>query len=156
MGGAPSRLPADMFRQVVDSTPLISIDLVIERTNREFLLGLRNNRPAQGFWFVPGGRIFKGESLDDAFLRLTRDELGVSQARSDARSLGVFEHFYMDSIFGEEISTHYIVLAYHLCLDIELMALPLAQHCDYRWCSNHELACGEHVHPNSRAYAAVI
>ncbi|WP_259346526.1 NUDIX domain-containing protein [Vibrio rotiferianus] len=52
------------------STPLVSIDLVIENAQGQTLLWLHNNRPAQGFWFVPGGRVLKGESLKDAFLRL--------------------------------------------------------------------------------------
>jgi colanic acid biosynthesis protein WcaH len=45
------------FKTVIASTPLISIDLVVKNTKGEYLLGYRNNRPAQGFWFVPGGRI---------------------------------------------------------------------------------------------------
>lgn len=51
------------FSTVLDSTPLVSIDLVIENTQGEILLGERKNRPAQGYWFVPGGRILKNESL---------------------------------------------------------------------------------------------
>jgi colanic acid biosynthesis protein WcaH len=41
------------FKAVIASTPLISIDLVVKNTKGEYLLGFRNNRPAQGFWFVP-------------------------------------------------------------------------------------------------------
>ena len=78
-------LPLETFQLVVASTPLVSIDLVVENAHGELLLGLRNNRPAQGSWFVPGGRVLKNESLDDAFVRLARDELGVDVSRSSAR-----------------------------------------------------------------------
>jgi colanic acid biosynthesis protein WcaH len=47
------------FATVVRSTPLISIDLIVENESGEFLLGKRTNRPAQGYWFVPGGRVQK-------------------------------------------------------------------------------------------------
>lgn len=45
----------DTFLGVVASTPLVSIDLVVQSEHGELLLGHRLNRPAQGFWFVRGG-----------------------------------------------------------------------------------------------------
>ncbi|MDF4907686.1 GDP-mannose mannosyl hydrolase, partial [Vibrio parahaemolyticus] len=47
-------LSKQRFSQVIESTPLVSIDLVIEDESGQVLLGERLNRPAQGFWFVPG------------------------------------------------------------------------------------------------------
>ncbi|HAH56817.1 MAG TPA: GDP-mannose mannosyl hydrolase, partial [Bacteroidales bacterium] len=75
----------------------------------EYLLGLRKNQPAQGYWFVPGGRVQKNETLDIAFQRLVQEELGVKLERSQAQFNGLFEHFYKESIFGEYVSTHYVV-----------------------------------------------
>ena len=69
-------LEKSVFTTVINSTPLVSIDLLIENTDGKILLGYRNNRPAKGYWFVPGGRIQKGESMDDAFQRLTQSEIG--------------------------------------------------------------------------------
>jgi colanic acid biosynthesis protein WcaH len=100
----------DTFRTVINSTPLISIDLVVRDSSGNIFLGQRLNRPAQGFWFVPGDRILKGESLANAFKRLTFVELDIV----DAQYLGLYEHFYNDSIYTDEhegidISTHYVV-----------------------------------------------
>jgi colanic acid biosynthesis protein WcaH len=108
------------FKTVIASTPLISIDLVIKNTKGEYLLGFRNNRPAQGFWFVPGGRILKDETMDDAFIRLCKDELGVALMPQQAVFLGAFEHFYSDCVFGEDVTTHYVVLGYAFTIDIDL------------------------------------
>ena len=47
------------FATVVRSTPLVSLDFIVENSRGEFLLGKRTNRPAQGYWFVPGGRVAK-------------------------------------------------------------------------------------------------
>lgn len=126
-------LDSEAFRQVVASTPLVSIDLVVRNTKGELLLGKRLNRPAQGYWFVPGGRVLKDESLDAAFQRLAEVELGCQLQRKSARLLGVYEHFYDDSVFGDDPSTHYVALAYCVCTDLDLGQLPTPQHGEYRW-----------------------
>lgn len=123
-----SWLDLDTFKTVIMSTPLISIDLLLRNENGEYLLGLRKNRPAQGFWFVPGGRILKNESLDVAFRRLTREELGVELERCQAEFKGLYEHFYDDSAFGENHSTHYIVLAYEVEISQKNILLSEQQH----------------------------
>lgn len=150
-------LPQETFTTVIDSTPLVSIDLVVENTAGEVLFGFRNNRPAQGYWFVPGGRILKNETLDAAFLRLTENELGHAIPRSEARLLDVYEHFYTDSVMGESPSTHYVVLGYHLVVDSQSLALPLGdQHQDYMWQAKAEAANNTGVHAHSAAYLPAI
>jgi colanic acid biosynthesis protein WcaH len=103
-------LDNNTFATVIDSTPLISIDLVVKNQQGQALLGLRTNRPAQGYWFVPGGRIQKNESMQTAFTRLCQNELGMDFSIDQARFIGPFQHFYDDSVFGKHISTHYVVL----------------------------------------------
>ncbi|HCL5083878.1 TPA: GDP-mannose mannosyl hydrolase, partial [Salmonella enterica] len=63
------------FAAVVRTTPLIALDFIVENDQGEILLGQRLNRPAQGYWFVPGGRVCKDETLEAAFERLTQAEL---------------------------------------------------------------------------------
>lgn len=148
------------FRAVVTSTPLVSIDLVLQNIRGEILLGLRKNRPAQGFWFVPGGRIRKNESLDDAFKRLTQEELGQSFERYQSRLLGVYEHFYRDSLFGEAVvnpDTHYVTLAYQLVLPANVSLSPsVDQHTHYRWWNTAEMSGSADVHDNTRAYLEAL
>ena len=91
------RLEYELFKTIVKHTPLISIDLVIRKDKGEALLGQRLNRPAKNYWFVPGGRIFKDESFEDAFKRITFEELGVQTSLGEAIFLGVYEHFYYDN-----------------------------------------------------------
>lgn len=145
-------LPAETFRTVVASTPLVSIDLIVEDREGRILLGKRHNRPAQGFWFVPGGRILKDERVDAAFRRLTRDELGCAFKRAQASFQGVYEHLYADSVFGEAPSTHYVVLGYRLRVKPDSLHLPNEQHSDYRWWDVGEASRSRLVHPNTQAY----
>lgn len=149
-------LDNDAFRSVVANTPLVAIDLLLRRPDGEILLGQRLNRPAQGYWFVPGGRILKNEQLDAAFERISRSELGRAFARDQARLLGVYEHFYPDSVFGDDTTspgTHYVVLAYRLDLPgDQALTPPTAQHGRYRWWQPTEIRHSQQVHHNTRAY----
>lgn len=145
-------LDAETFRTVVGATPLVSIDLVVENEKRQFLLGLRKNRPAKAFWFVPGGRILKGERLADAFSRLLDEEIGCVSGASDHGMLGVYEHFYEDSVFGDNPSTHYVVLAWHIRVRSSDLELPTGQHACFRWWHREAILESDNVHPNSRAY----
>ncbi|MCP3705218.1 GDP-mannose mannosyl hydrolase [Pseudoalteromonas sp.] len=140
------------FKTVLQHTPLVSIDLLVKNKQGEYLLGMRTNRPAQGYWFVPGGRIFKNERMDDAFLRLTQGELGIQVPRQQATFLGAFEHLYEDSAMDAAISTHYVVLGYEIALDIELAELPQEQHAQYTWMSESALLASESVHLHTKQY----
>lgn len=141
-----------VFKNVVKSTPLVSIDLIIKNDQGLILLGKRNNRPAQGYWFVLGGRIRKNERFPDAFKRLTLTELGQAFSIDEASALGVFEHLYADSIFSDQLSTHYVVLAYEFSMNHPLDSLPLDQHDKYQWFSINDLLEDNNVHENTKAY----
>ena len=145
-------LSAGDFATVVRATPLISIDLIVENQAGEFLLGQRTQRPAQNFWFVPGGRVQKGETLEQAFARLTEAELGTAFTLQGGEFYGVWQHFYDDNFSGPEFSTHYIVLGFRLRVDADALQLPDAQHSDYQWLTPEELLVRDDVHDNSRAY----
>jgi colanic acid biosynthesis protein WcaH len=80
------------FKIVIKSTPLISIDLIVKKDNK-VLLGKRINKPAQGYFFSMGGRVYKNETIDDAIMRISKDELNIT-LKLMPRFIGVFEHFY--------------------------------------------------------------
>lgn len=145
-------LDAATFETVIASTPLVSIDLIVQNEQGEYLFGMRNNRPAQSYWFVPGGRVQKKETLDAAFRRLTLEELGVELERSETQFNGIYEHFYQDSFFGEQFSTHYVVLAYQLILSKEKVRLSSKQHRNISWISYHEIMDHNYVHKYSKFY----
>ncbi|EHI9274472.1 GDP-mannose mannosyl hydrolase [Vibrio vulnificus] len=146
-------LSKQRFSQVIESTPLVSIDLVIEDETGQVLLGERLNRPAQGFWFVPGGRILKNEKLEDAFSRLTQEELGQEFELSQAKLLGPYTHLYDDNVFGNEFTTHYVAIAYKLIVIRSDLNLPMdVQHSRYRWCDKYELLISDNVHTHTKWY----
>ncbi|MEZ8990151.1 GDP-mannose mannosyl hydrolase [Vibrio breoganii] len=146
------KLELETFKTVVASTPLVSIDLIVKNKHGEVLLGERINRPAKAYWFVPGGRILKDESFENAFSRLTSIELGKEYKLQDAKFLGPYQHFYSDNFSGSGFSTHYVVLGYELVIDIDINELPDEQHEAYQWWSVKELLNSDRVHQNTKDY----
>ncbi len=145
-------LPLETFKTVVASTPLLSIDLVVKDNQGSVLLGKRKNKPAKGYWFVPGGRVLKDESLEKAFRRLLKAELGFEPEQANAKPLGVYQHFYEDNFSGEDFTTHYVVLVYELILKKMPDQLPIEQHSEYSWFSQHDLLSDELVHDHTKWY----
>tara|TARA_R110000850_G_scaffold161802_1_gene286408 strand:- start:4270 stop:4758 length:489 start_codon:yes stop_codon:yes gene_type:complete len=143
------------FSTVIQSTPLVSIDLVVINNEGQAFLGQRLNRPAKGNWFVPGGRILKNESLAQAFKRLTLEELGTEYSIDQAKLQGPYDHFYNDNVFDEAFSTHYVAIAFVLKLEHSLDNLPVnIQHNGYKWFAINELLQDAAVHTNTKAYFA--
>jgi colanic acid biosynthesis protein WcaH len=148
----------EKFLGLVHAMPLISIDLVIVRNQHEVLLGLRNNRPAQGFWFVPGGRIFKDELMQDAIVRICEKELALAVASSGELKLclhGVYEHMYEDCFAGDVgISTHYVVIAHKLDVstDFSLPVVADDQHAELKWWPIDVALASDVVHQYTKNY----
>lgn len=145
-------LSVDDFILLVKNAPLFSIDLVVLNEKHEMLVGLRKNEPASGFWFVPGGRVYKGEAIGDAFRRITEAELGNSFERDRFIMLGIYDHFYENSCFDEAVSTHYINAANFMLVNSSQLELPLIQHHDYRWVPIEAVEADETVHRFSKVF----
>jgi colanic acid biosynthesis protein WcaH len=145
-------LSEKLFKSVVESTPLISIDLIVRNSQGKILLGKRTNRPAQGYWFVPGGRILKDETLELAFKRVILTELGLEFLEVKASFIGTYQHLYDDNFFDTTFSTHYIVLAYEMVLHDDLASIPNEQHSSYNWFSENHLLNDDEVHLHTKWY----
>ena len=151
------------FKHLIKNAPLFAIDLVVLNEQSQILLGQRKNAPAKGYWFVPGGRVFKNESLEQAFKRISTTELGIEIERNQAFMpngvwlLGLYDHFYHDSMFGEETDTHYINATHLIRLnEIQIPNLPTEQHRDYRWQNINEIEQDKTVHKFSKTFLEVL
>ena len=136
------------FKTIIDSAPLISIDILLKKDNK-ILLGKRINKPAQGYFFSTGGRINKNESIGNAMARIALNELNI-ELKSIPKFIGVFEHFYDDSIY-KDVSTHYVDIAYEYEVK-EIPDLPTEQHSEYKWFTIDELLESKQVHKYTKDY----
>ena len=141
-------LSDDVFKTVIDSTPIISIDILIKKDNK-ILLGKRVNKPAKGYFFSTGGRVKKNETIKGAMVRIAKNELNI-EIKSTPKFIGVFEHFYDDSIY-DNVSTHYVNLAYEYEV-VGPLNPPTEQHNEYKWYAIDELLENEQVHRYVKNY----
>jgi len=150
----PRRVPRAAFRTLVRWAPIVSIDLIILNRANEALLGYRTNRPARNRWFVPGGRIFKGERLAEALARIARQETGLAVRPRAAAFAGVYEHLYRNSVFGgsRRLPTHYVVLAFVVRAGSVRGLRADRQHRRLAWFPRGRLLRSAAVHPNTKAY----
>jgi len=103
-----SWIPDKDWNLIVRSVPIVSIDLIVEYDGG-VVLGRRANEPAKGSWFVPGGRVHKGETFEEAVDRVAESELGVD-VRIE-RCLGTYQHFY-DTAAVADTDKHYIATGF--------------------------------------------
>jgi colanic acid biosynthesis protein WcaH len=104
-----NQLPDDDWKTIVANVSLVSVDLVVKHDGG-VLLGRRENEPAKGEWFVPGGTVWRGERLLGAVQRVARKELGTEV--DVERRIGTFEHHYDTSEFDDVDGKQYLATAF--------------------------------------------
>lgn len=76
----PTNIPQPLYDQIKALMPIFCVDLLIVDEAERILMVYRNHEPAKDEWWVPGGRVFFGESRIDAARRKLLEECGL---RSD-------------------------------------------------------------------------
>ena len=146
------------FKNIVKNSPIAAIDLCILNDCKEILLGKRINDPAKSFFFVPGGRIRKGETLFISTKRILNSEINHEITERDFNKLyllGVFQHFYDDNFCGNKLfSSHYVVIVYIVPLKILKKSNTANfndQHDEYIW-YDKKLRKDLLIHPYCKEY----
>lgn len=94
----------ETWEDIVRNVPIVSVDLVV-LVDGGVALAKRQNHPAKGEWFVPGGRVHKGEMLKDTVDRIAYEEFGIKV--EIVESLGAFQHLYDESDISDSGGKHY-------------------------------------------------
>ena len=141
------------FLEIIDRTPLVSIDLIIQNSDKKVLLGKRCNKPAQDYWFVPGGRIRKNETLKQAIRRISKTELGFEISMDQVELIGAYDHIYDDNFADvKNINTHYVALGHLYKIKDNIQITTDTQHNEISWLSIEELLSRDDIHQNTKAY----
>lgn len=146
-------LDFEEFNAVVKSAPLVSIDLCLVFEDK-ILLGKRNNPPLKDQWFTPGGRIQKNEPWQAALRRIALSELGLKVENVGAFELmGVWDHFYQNSFFDPNTSTHYVNLPHFVRLELRPELSMDEQHRKLGWFELSHVATGKEFNIYLKNYA---
>lgn len=133
---------------------LIGVDFIVSNEKDEILIGKRNNAPAKGFYFIPGGRIFKDETLKKAVERISEKELGVTLTEADIKLHGIYEHLYPVENVYEELGygTHYVILAVKVNKPVALSFEVNDQHHHFQFLAVDKILKNERVHHYTKCY----
>ena len=129
MDVADEFIPETTFATCLNNMPQPCVDLVVEYDGG-ILLTRRQNEPAKGEWFWPGSRLYKGEQLDDAAVRVAHEELGLDPVTVER--MGVSEHFWEASAIEGVGTRHTIPIVYRVLPEGEQSITLDSQHDDYR------------------------
>lgn len=142
------------FKEVIRNTNLFAFDLIIKNQEDNVLLAKRNNAPAKGFYFVPGGRVHKNENLNEAFARILAIETGlVSKDFVYIRYYGLYEHIYQDNVFEDKtFNTHYIIHAIEMKLKDNKQIVLDDQHDDFRYLDINSILTNKLIHKFVKNY----
>jgi len=69
-------IPQHIYNNIIKNVPIACVDVAILHNDR-ILLVKRKDRPAKNQYWVPGGRVHKGEMMRDAAFRKCVEEVGL-------------------------------------------------------------------------------
>jgi colanic acid biosynthesis protein WcaH len=102
-------IPDVLYQTVCQLVPILCVDLVIEDDGK-YLLVKREKEPLRGRWWVPGGRVIKGETLLEAAHRKAAQELGI--IITPPHPIGYFEaHFNRRRAAGNKHTVSIVMAA---------------------------------------------
>jgi len=67
-----------LYNQILEVMPIPCVDVCIVNQQNQILLIRRKDEPEKNMWWVPGGRVFKGEMMKDTAKRKALEETGIN------------------------------------------------------------------------------
>jgi colanic acid biosynthesis protein WcaH len=119
-------IPEELYQQILKLMPRTCVDLVLKYKD-EVLVLKRRIAPLKDFWALPGGMIYKGETLTGAAKRVAYEELGLD-VDADAFKFSNVANF-QDDLYGR----HDICLTYLLNLQDKPEIKINYQHRELMW-----------------------
>lgn len=115
-------IPEKQYNEILGLLPICCVDIVIAHNNKVLIIRRGEHETYGGSWWIPGGRVHKGENWSDAVKRKAFDETGLdvdilSQIKSYEAPEADDKHFvttlFVTSVIGnsevtlDETSTDY-------------------------------------------------
>jgi len=135
------KIPAELYERIIENMPVFCVDVVVQK-DKKVLLVYRKEEPAKGEWWLPGGRVLKGEKILNAIKRKVNEETGLEV--KNIKYLGIQEYFSDKSVFDNiKTGTHCIVGVYLVEVegDVEIDLTSS----DYKWINQIEDGLDDYV-----------
>lgn len=130
-----------LYKTILSCLPIACVDVAV-MSHGGVLLVKRGDMPAKGEWWLPGGRVHKGEMMRDAAVRKAREEVGLDCWIGPL--VHTAETIFPDGPHGE--SVHSINSCFMLFpkRDTDTPALD-GHHTNYKWVYHIEGGLAQYV-----------
>ncbi len=136
------QIPAGLYQQILENMPICCIDVVLYH-HQKVLLVLRKDEPEKGRWWLPGGRLYKNETLTEAVKRKIREEVGLEVEVK--QKIGAYEYSSDQSSFTDiktgthSISINFVAVPLDVDSSEDNLDIKIDQtSSDYRWIDHIE------------------
>ena len=105
------KISLSLYKKIIDFMPICCVDVVF-KVGKKIYLFRRAYEPAKNEWWLIGGRVLKGEHLNEAVIRKVKEEIGIDT--NIVRMIGVYENFLRKNRFNtkNENGTHSISICF--------------------------------------------
>ena len=76
------KIPSSLYELILDVLPIASVEAIISKDDSLLFLR-RQNSPAKEQWWFPGGRVRKGETLEETLYHEVKEETGLEVIESE-------------------------------------------------------------------------
>lgn len=128
------------YNKILENMPIPCVDVIVKHNSRILFLK-RNNEPEKDKWWLPGGRILKGEKSSTSAKRKVKEETGLNVRV--IKMVGITETVFDKGPGG--IPSHTINLTY-LAELINYDKIELNKdHSQYSWLEKAPEDCHEEI-----------
>ncbi len=96
-----SFIQEELYKEIIKNVPILCIDLIIMYQD-QYLLVKRKESPLKGEWWVPGGRVQIGETVEQTAKRKLIEELDL-ELDGSVELVGMYEDVFSESSLGEHV-----------------------------------------------------
>jgi len=121
-----------VYKKIIQNVPICCVDVVIVDYIGSALLVKRKDPPAKNLWWIPGGRVLKGEMLKDAAIRKAKEETGLECIKP--KLIYTDETIFDDGPFDIPIHSINNCFILYTKLQYNLNEVNINDSCsDYKW-----------------------
>ena len=124
-------VPEKLYRDIISYIPIVCVDIIVKK-NKKFLLLKRNNPPLKNSWYLPGGRINIGESIEEASIRKIYEELGINVSKKQLKLVGIYQDKFDVNSFGEKKNYSTISIVFEINILNSELILD-SQSSEFKW-----------------------
>jgi colanic acid biosynthesis protein WcaH len=123
----------NFYKQIISNIPILCVDVIVKNENKNYLLLSRKNEPLKNQWWVIGGRVFLGQTIEESCRRKVIEEANLKI--NDLKFVGYYEDCFDTNAFEKKIY-HTISLVFETNISkvyVEKNIKLNADHTSWKW-----------------------